>query len=477
MKKILLSLFILLFNLCLLGCNTLIEYPPLSSITKEEEFISAYISSVAGDDQVKVIDFEDLKEKTFYKNIMNSNTRLTDVLPEVVPNYSLIIKSKKNNLKIHDMGILYAMYKDNWYSIQCSKEDKLLLYNYLLVEDYQTYKLTIENDSSIGLIGIKTEYKAGEKVEVKMEYDMEIDTYVFLNKELLGTLNGSNSLFFNMPEKDSILIITYSNQVIYEFSDLFGYTIEAANKIMIDEGPGSIAPPRINNVYEVLDTDEINLFLNYLNNGKFVQSKAMPGVGNKTLTIQDNNMEYKIYLTTRNELWCNGNVYKSLSEFPELNKRLIYQYYEGITTCEFSSFGEEKEIKNDYFKDIRFVSYSPKTNEIYATKFATIVIDGLSLILTSKNTFADLHGGTYIIVGDKDFSDLLEGINTQTTNVVIKKGDNVSYNIIVSQNTEYTLNELKQIIPEFEPFTLVKEDNSIFESLLIVEDITLLFKR
>ena len=78
------------------------------------------------------------------------------------------------------------------------------------------YKLTIQNDSSNELIGIKNEYKAGEEVEVKMEYDMAVEAYVFLNGELLGTLNGSNSLKFNMPEKDSTLVVTYTNAEIYK---------------------------------------------------------------------------------------------------------------------------------------------------------------------------------------------------------------------------------------------------------------------
>ncbi len=89
------------------------------------------------------------------------------------------------------------------------------------------YKLTIQNDSSNELIGIKNEYKAGEEVEVKMEYDMAVETYVFLNGELLGTLNGSNSLKFNMPEKNSTLVVTYTNAEIYKVNviDNFGLLI------------------------------------------------------------------------------------------------------------------------------------------------------------------------------------------------------------------------------------------------------------
>ena len=87
------------------------------------------------------------------------------------------------------------------------------------------YKLTIQNDSSNELIGIKEEYKAGEEVEVKMEYDMAVETYVFLNSELLGTLNGSNSLKFNMPEKDSTLVVTYTNAEIYKVNVIDNFNL------------------------------------------------------------------------------------------------------------------------------------------------------------------------------------------------------------------------------------------------------------
>lgn len=93
-----------------------------------------------------------------------------------------------------------------------------LIEKYMNTNDEENYKLTIQNDSKNNLIGIKEEYKVKEEVEIKMEYEMEILTYVFLNGELLGTLNGSNSLKFTMPKKDSTLVITYSNSEIYKVS-------------------------------------------------------------------------------------------------------------------------------------------------------------------------------------------------------------------------------------------------------------------
>ncbi len=322
--------------------------------------------------------------------------------------------------------------------------------------------------------GIKDEYEAGEEVEVKMIYSDDIVTYVHLNGENIGWLNGTNSVKFNMPAKDSELVITYSNLEKNTFSNLFGYTIASATQIIIDVGPGSIVPPWMHYVYEVVDNDKIDLFLEYLNNTEFIETEAMVGVGTKTLTIKSNDAEFKINFTNRNDLWINGKLYKSTLAFPELNSRLIYQYYEDFMGGTFSSFGKESQLSTNYFNDIKFLPFSPKANLTYATKFGTITIDGLSMMLISKDAFMDSYGNTYTIVGDKDFSDLLEGVNIETSVVRVN-----SYTIIVSKNTEYTLSELKKAIHifEFEPFTLVKEDGSEFESLLITEDITLQFQR
>ncbi|MBR2138929.1 MAG: hypothetical protein IJ966_06550 [Bacilli bacterium] len=214
MRKILVSMYLLVFGLCLVGCQTIVEYASLSSITKDEDFTSAYLSSVNGDAQVLPVDFDDLKEKEFYKNIMNSSAKPTDVLPEVVPSYSLIICSDKNSLQVDDLGNLYATYKEKWYLIQCSKDDFNSLKDYLFLNNEETYKLTIKNETDYELIGIKSEYKDGEEVEVKMFYEDCVLTMVFLDGEFLGELNGHNSIKFNMPAKDSTLMISYSDELI-----------------------------------------------------------------------------------------------------------------------------------------------------------------------------------------------------------------------------------------------------------------------
>lgn len=128
MKKKLVSMFLLVFSLCLIGCGKNIT---LSSITKNEDFTTAYISSNNGDEHIISINFDDLKEKYFYKDIMASITKPIDVLPDEIPTYSLIIESDDNILHIDCRSDLYAQYNEKWYLVKCSKEDLNALEVYL----------------------------------------------------------------------------------------------------------------------------------------------------------------------------------------------------------------------------------------------------------------------------------------------------------------------------------------------------------
>ena len=536
MKKVLVTTFLLIFSLCLLSCEKIIEYVSLSVITKDEEFTNAYVSSVNGDAQVLPVNFNDLKEKEFYKNIMNSSAKPTDVLPEVIPAYSLIISSDKKNLRIDDLGALFALYNDKWYLIKCSNEDSKALEDYLLGrgESNPNDPLQIIRNEE-GKIVFSVIATKGDSCDIKYTDLNENKTIDAENKNeifdyLVEILNGKESVhdytncgmdysieitydIYNNPKEISStyefkfhsecggMTILKNNELIgtvvlssdeisalldyimmndkVTFNELFGYTIDSAAHIIIDEGPGSIAPPWMHYVYEVIDDEKINLFLEYLNNTVFVKTIAMPGVGTKDITIKSDNKEFKLSFTNRDELWCNGQLYKSDVAFPELNERLIYQYYENFDNATINIFGQESELQNNYFEDIKFVPYSPKVNLFSATKFCIITLDGLSIVLTSPDTFIDSNGGSYIIVGDKDFSDLLEGVNTETARVLVKYGEGLSYTIIVSRNTEYTVEELKNALFGFifEPYTLLKEDGSEFDSIIITEDITLLFYR
>ena len=533
MKNRLMSLLVFGFCMFLFGCQSLIEYPSLSDITKNEEFTKAYIASVNGDAQVIAVDYRALKEKDFFKNIMKSGAKATDVLPESIPLYSLVLESDGNDLQIDDLGDLYAKYKDEWYLLRTSDSDENALYNYLFGKEAAPDDSLQIIRNAQGKIVFNVIALNNDDCDIKYKDLRENKTIIANNKDfifnyLFELLNGRDSVYdytnclmdysielsyelhgtmketwntyqfkFHsecctmtiIKNNDLIGTVSLSNEEINtliqyigfvrenSFIDLFGYKIEEANEIIIDEGPGSIAPPWMHYVYEVTNEECVNSFLEYLNNAKFVKTNAMPGVGTKDITLKTDDGEIKLSFSNRNELWCNGKLYRSTTDFPELNQKLIYQYYQTLGEIKINTFGIEKQLSTNYFENIKFLPYSPESNLYFATKFGIITLDGSSIMLTSHDTFMDLHGGTYTIVGDKDFSDLLENVNTETVSVLIKLSDSYSYTIIVSKDTLYTEEELKAAIPEYEPYRLLMEDGSEFESLIITDDITLLFQR
>ena len=104
----------------------------------------------------------------------------------------------------------------------------------------ETYKLTIQNQTEYELIGIKSEYKADEEVEVKMIYEDDVCTFAFLDGELLGELTGINSIKFNMPAKDSVLTISYSEKFITVIHPEFIYHfLTGFDSVILSDGKGS----------------------------------------------------------------------------------------------------------------------------------------------------------------------------------------------------------------------------------------------
>lgn len=73
----------------------------------------------------------------------------------------------------------------------------------------EIYNLNVLNETDYPLVGIKDKYAVNEEVVVKLEYEDCIETYVYLNDEYIGCLNGSNSIKFKMPQGDSTVKISY----------------------------------------------------------------------------------------------------------------------------------------------------------------------------------------------------------------------------------------------------------------------------
>ncbi len=219
MKKIV-CIFVLVLSLFLGGCDQIevhIKFDDLSSINKIE--ITEYDVSDGN-----IINYITLNDMEVINSISDNFTSLeikknfdTNVPTDtnIVIKYNFIFFSVDDKVKI--IGITannWIEYQDHFYSI----EQGVIDFNYINNLFEKRFILTIHKDNDYILQGIKENYKAGEEVEVKMIYEDEIITYVFLNSELLGTLNGDNSVKFNMPEKDSILVLTHTNQPLYKVS-------------------------------------------------------------------------------------------------------------------------------------------------------------------------------------------------------------------------------------------------------------------
>ena len=228
------------------------------------------------------------------------------------------------------------------------------------------YKLTIQNDSSNELIGIKEEYKAGEEVEVKMEYDMAVETYVFLNGELLGTLNGSNSLKFNMPEKDSTLVVTYTNAEIYKVNviDNFNLLRKPLKSYYI---PGE----EVEVILQFLSGPRVGIVLN--GNKIETTGELVEGLG-ELFTFTMPNTDSVIYITY-NDIICNPDN----DEHHKWDEGKHQQVPGGghdelVYTCEYCG----------YHKYVDF------TYEMQIEELATIVENELKTLNTEKIIIKDL---------------------------------------------------------------------------------------
>lgn len=205
-----------------------------SYMINESKFLRTY-KFVTDEEYGKLYEYTPIMEYAYIGDVPMKEIEFMEMMDEiylegVVSQYCI----ETNFGKMHFLLDVYFWVERTEFSSGNDGKIYYQLYDtsiYDLVEKYsntnksETYKLTIQNDSSNELIDIKEEYKAGEEVEVKMEYDMAVETYVFLNGELLGTLNGSNSLKFNMPDKDSSLVLTYTNAEIYKVNVIDNFNL------------------------------------------------------------------------------------------------------------------------------------------------------------------------------------------------------------------------------------------------------------
>ena len=323
MKKILVSMFLLVFGLCLVGCETIVEYASLSSITKDEEFTSAYLSSVNGDAQVLPVDFDDLKEKEFYKNIMNSSAKPTDVLPEVVPMWSLVIKSDSNQLVIDNLGNLYAEFNDNWYHILCSENDYVALDEFLfptdsnltiadLIDTLEFDEVTLKKgDLSLGFV------KKFNELKNQSFYNDLMEVEVYSSEETL--------------EKMTMIDVDYYlNFYIKDSEDFFSIRIYRVNNISDDYVFCTTKSNVISDLYEFTMTSELfNQIYDYFSGAskievaKFeeIQDIELLSFYNETMVI--NSVDGFPYIITTDDLYTS----QQLTRVHERYNEEFFEHY------------------------------------------------------------------------------------------------------------------------------------------------------
>lgn len=263
---------------------------------------------------------------------------------------------------------------------------------------------------------------------------------------------------------------------ILKFESLCGYSIDSdiVNKIVIDQGPGSIAPPWLHEVYEITDLGKIKAFVEFIDKVEFNLCVApYDGVGYKNITIYTNEKEYNLIFSDKNEFYFKSKIYNSSIEVPDLDGKLIHYYYKSFSDLQLKSYNNIIPLPNHYFDDIYFTPYSIKPNRLYLTKFAVIVLNETQIMITSNNTFV-VGDNNYAIVGEKDFSDILKDIDVSTSIINIVDINEMVISIIVSNNIDYTLEELKEAIGyNYYNFELEYEDGTKFIKEQVNNDITL----
>lgn len=264
MKKVLVSIFLFLICVSLAGCETIIEYVSLSSITKDEEFTSAYISSVNGDDQDLPVNFNDLKEKEFYKDIMNSNVKLTGLLPEVVPTWSLVIKSENNELVLNNLGNLYAEFNDNYYQVLCSIDDYVALDKFIISTDSD---LTIEKIIDTFVFDEITLEKGDLSLGWIQKFN-DLKNQTFYNELMKVKVATLDSEFV----EDVSIVDYYLNFSIKDSADFFSIYIYRVNNINDDMVFCTTKSNIINDSYEfTMTSDLFNQIFDYFSGSAKLQ--------------------------------------------------------------------------------------------------------------------------------------------------------------------------------------------------------------
>ena len=197
----------------------------------------------------------------------------------------------------------------------------------------ETYELTIQNQTEYELIGIKNEYKADEEVEIKMIYEDDVCTFAFLDGELLGELTGINSIKFNMPAKDSVLTISYSEE-IYKVNVIDNFDL-------IEEVLNDYYAPEETIIFHV--SHELYDNITVTINGKEEEGiDPLIGTNNfKTYLVRmsEGECEIKVTVNGLSDYSCNDNLHHYKEEIKKVDNSYIKE-----STCKLCGEIVQEEI-------------------------------------------------------------------------------------------------------------------------------------
>lgn len=265
----------------------------------------------------------------------------------------------------------------------------------------------------------------------------------------------------------------YSFNNLYSFSD--SITADNIQKVVYTSYPGSIVPPWLYSVSSTEKVEDFAKIADFADKAEFtVCNDLYCGIGGYIVDIVLRNGDVcTVKFSTKDEFYLDGDGYKCSLEFPVLGKT-EYCYFTCVTGTQFKSFNSVKDIDKSYISDIHIMPVTPVIAYLDLTKDATLLVDYEQFVIISARMFR-CHNEYYEVVGEKDFSDLLEGIEDSTSFLTVKdESGTVFLKILVSNNIEYTAAEILVNLPEWE--MLYDENGNIFESGEINCDTTLIIK-
>lgn len=269
---------------------------------------------------------------------------------------------------------------------------------------------------------------------------------------------------------------------LYSFYDLCGrepLTADIISNVIIDSAPGSICPPWKHHVIENGDAEYIENVVSFLADLKLMRvDGTYDGIGYYHVTIVTVAGDFSFSYSNADEYYFDGKSYIALKSFPtEQVPGGDYYYIESVLTPTFKSFDTEVQLENGFIEKIKY-QIAIKGPTLYPTydltKSARIKVgEEDELIIKSAKSFY-YHNDLCLVIGDTDFSSLLDGITDETCKLTIasENGDTIA-EFVISKNCVYTATEFLNKLYRDNALELRLESGEVFVEKAFDEDFTL----